>query len=93
MTPEMVVVPAPVWRPRWRILADDIARRHGLTFRQALARGRGPRGAPAMAARIEIAHALDAEGHTSTQIGRWMHRDHTTVLLYLGRLKKRRKLP
>lgn len=90
MRPEMVIVRAPVWRPPWRVLADGIARRHGLTFKGVLARGRGPNGAAGMAARVEIAKALDAAGWTSTMIGRALHRDHTTVLLYLGRLKKRK---
>lgn len=88
MRPEMAIVPMPVWKPRWRILLQDIARRHGVTVEAAIRKGKGNR--KRLLVRIEMARALDAEGWTSTQIGRRLHRDHTTVLLYLGRLKKQR---
>ncbi len=37
------------------------------------------------AARSEAARRLDAIGLSTTQIGRFLHRDHTTILDYLGR--------
>ena len=89
----MVIVRRPTWRPEWRILAERIARRHGTTYRRAVAKG--PKRNATLAARVEIARALDDAGMSSTMIGRRLNRDHTTVLWYLGRLNnpRRRKLP
>jgi hypothetical protein len=39
--------------------------------------------------RIEIARALKACGYTSPQIGRFLRKDHTTILFYLGVLKRK----
>lgn len=88
MTPEMVIVPAPKYRAPWRIICDRIARRHATTFERAIAKGK--RRNSTLMARVEMARALDAEGWSSTMIGRKLNRDHTTILLYLGRLKKQR---
>jgi hypothetical protein len=35
--------------------------------------------------RIAITRQLDARGYSSTRIGAILHRDHSTVLFYLGR--------
>jgi hypothetical protein len=40
-------------------------------------------------ARMEVAKRLDACGYGSSQIGRLLHHDHTTILFYLGRIQKR----
>lgn len=42
-----------------------------------------------VAARKDIAEMLDARGYTSPQIGRALNRDHTTVIYYLGRAKRK----
>jgi hypothetical protein len=45
-------------------------------------------------ARIEISRALDALGYSSPQIGKFLGgHDHTTVLYYLGRGKKKPPRP
>lgn len=40
-------------------------------------------------ARVEIALALDARGYSSPRIGRILNHDHTTIVFYLGRGKKK----
>ena len=39
--------------------------------------------------RIEVAKALYECGYTTTRIGRWLNHDHTTIVFYLGRSKKK----
>jgi len=75
-------------QPHWRNVVDDIARRHGVTYARAIAKGK--RRNATLPARVEMARALRAEGWSSTMIGRKLNRDHTTILLYLGHLKKQR---
>lgn len=56
--------------------AAEAAQRHGVTANAVL--GRDKRAAPC-AARREVMCRLRAEGFRTTQIGRWMQRDHSTV--------------
>lgn len=45
----------------------------------------------AFLARQEIANILYNKGLSTTQIGRYLNRDHTTILNMLGRLSRSRK--
>lgn len=43
--------------------------------------------------RVEVARALDACGYSTPQIGRFLGHDHTTIVFYLGRGKKKAPRP
>ena len=40
-------------------------------------------------ARVEIAKRLSARGYSTSQIGRFLNHDHTTIVFYLGNAKKK----
>ena len=42
-------------------------------------------------ARVEAARLLDARGYSSTRIGAALGQDHTTIIYYLGRAKRKPK--
>lgn len=44
-------------------------------------------------ARIEVARRLDARGYSTTRIGAILNHDHTTIVFYLGRGKKKPARP
>lgn len=61
-----------------RRYADEVAFWHGVAPRDVLAVRRGT---PAVCvARADVMRRLRCAGYSLPQIGRWMHRDHTTVL-------------
>jgi hypothetical protein len=65
--------------------AQEIASRH----ETSLAEMRGPkRWANIVEARKELIELLDSRQWSSTMIGRFMHRDHTTIIHHLGRLAR-----
>lgn len=70
---------------RHAIMIREICDRHGVSFQVVC----GPdRDRQATMCRREICLALREEGLSSTQIGRIVKRDHTTVLWLTGSLKK-----
>jgi chromosomal replication initiation ATPase DnaA len=65
-----------------RIIAE-VAERHGSSPRELCGRSGKHR---LVSARLELVHRLYAERHLSTtQIGRILGRDHTTIIHYLHR--------
>lgn len=44
-------------------------------------------------ARMEIARQLDARGYSTSRIGAILNKDHTTIVFYLGRGKKKPAKP
>ena len=44
-------------------------------------------------ARIEVARALDARGYSTPRIGAILNKDHSTIVFYLGRGKKKPTKP
>ena len=44
-------------------------------------------------ARVEVAKRLDARGYSSPRIGQILNHDHTTIVFYLGRGKKKPSRP
>ncbi len=44
-------------------------------------------------ARVEVALRLDARRYSTPQIGRILNKDHTTIVFYLGRGKKKPSKP
>ena len=69
-----------------RNIVDEIAEEFGTTPELILGKCRAHL---LMQARVEVAKRLDARGWSSKQIGRVLNRDHTTIIFYLGRGKKK----
>ena len=44
-------------------------------------------------ARIEVTRALDARGYSTQRIGAMLNKDHSTIVFYLGRGKKKPSKP
>jgi hypothetical protein len=76
--------------PRARGIIEEIAAQRGLDPRQIVTPGRKQK---VHRARAEVAILLSQCGFSSPQIGRMINHDHTTVLYYLGRGKKRMRPP
>ena len=72
-----------------RVLAETAAR-YGVEP-DVLVGHRHPR--RLLAARIEVAKALQARGYNGPRIAAVMHRDHSTVAFYLGQLATKRPSP
>jgi DNA-binding transcriptional LysR family regulator len=71
-------------RPRWRVIIAETCTEFGIPPETLLA-PYGPR--RYVAARVTLARRLAAAGYGYAQIGRWLHRDHATILWYCGRKK------
>jgi hypothetical protein len=76
--------------PRAKMIIIEAAERHGVKISDLIESCRRKK---VFRVRIEIAKALDACGYTSTRIGRYLNKDHTTILFYLGRGKKKPSPP
>jgi hypothetical protein len=63
-------------------LVQEIADRHHTTPAELVGRHKRRR---LLAARIELAKALEARGYKAPQIAAVLHRNYTTVYFYLGR--------
>jgi len=63
--------------PRVRRYASDIAFWHGVSERDIFSRTRAQ---PFAIARADLMRRLRRDGFSYTQIGRWLQRDHTTVI-------------
>ena len=70
--------------PRWRVIIRETCAEFGIPA-DVLLVPYGPR--RYVAARITLARRLSTAGYGYAQIGRWLHRDHATVLWYCGRKK------
>jgi len=62
--------------------ADEIGFWHGVGPRDILSRSRRPHIA---AARADVMRRLRSRGFTTNQIGRWLERDHSTVVYHTSR--------
>ena len=67
--------------PRLSKYADEIAFWHGVSAAEIFAKHRGD--ARVTRARADVMRRLRADGFSLPQIGRWLHRDHTTVLHHI----------
>lgn len=85
--PEPVVVPKP--KPALspaQLIIYNVALKHGLTYADIMGRSRK---ADIVTARHEAMYELRQTGkYTLPQIGRFMHRDHTTILHACRKMKK-----
>jgi hypothetical protein len=72
-------------RPSTRLLIEEVAARYGVKPADIIAHRYGKR---LLAARVEVAKALEARGYTGPQIGAALQRDSTTAYYYLGRTTK-----
>ena len=70
--------------PRVRRYARDIAFWHGIPASEILSSNIKRHVA---LARGDVMRRLRREGHTTTQIGRWLKRDHSTVVYWTGARK------
>lgn len=70
---------------RVRLYACIAAANHGTTLNRVLSESRSR---AEVYARREVMHRLHAEGASYSQIGRWLNRDHSTVMVGLGVVKK-----
>ena len=85
--PEPAPTPPPPPLPSLASLLETVAAEHGVTV-DAL-RGRG-RMKPLPRIRQEFClRALETKNFSSTQLGRALNRDHTSVLYLLGRLERK----
>ena len=80
----------PTMPPRAKGIILDFAERHGVAVADLAGRCRKKK---VFRVRMEIAKALDACGYSSLQIGRFLNHDHTTIIYYLGRGKKKASQP
>jgi hypothetical protein len=80
-----IVIP----RPRWRAVVDEVCTEYGINPTDLL-RKFGPR--HYVGARVIIARRLVAMGYGYLPVGRILHRDHTTIMWYCGRVKKNTSL-
>ncbi len=71
-------------RPRWKVIIAETCAEFGIPS-EALLAPYGPR--RWMPARVTLARRLASAGYGYAQIGRWMHRNHATVIWYCGRKK------
>jgi hypothetical protein len=73
--------------PQARAILREVAEKHGVPVEKIVVAGRVQK---IFRARMEAAIRLDAEtGYSSPQIGRILGCDHTMILYYLGRLKRK----
>ncbi len=72
--------------PQARAIIAEVARERGVTPEAITRAGRKQK---LFRARIEAAKRLAERKYTSPQIGRMLGCDHTMILYYLGRLKKK----
>ena len=80
----------PTMPPRAKGIIMDFAERRGVAVSDLAGRCRKKK---VFRARMEVAKALDACGYSSLQIGRFLNHDHTTIVYYLGRGKKKASQP
>lgn len=73
------------YKGRVRLYACIAAANHGTTLNRVLSEARSR---PEVYARREVMRRLHAEGVSYAQIGRWLNRDHATVMYGLGVIKK-----
>lgn len=69
-----------------REIIETVAARAGVPVSLVLGKTRH---LAAVYLRIEIAKQLSALGFSTPQIGKWLNKDHTSVLYYLGRGQKK----
>ena len=79
-----VTPPIHMVRPRWKVIISETCIEFGIPS-EALLAPYGPR--RWMPARVTLARRLASAGYGYAQIGRWMHRNHATVIWYCGRKK------
>lgn len=72
--------------PQARRIIHEVAAERGVTPAQIVSRCRRQK---VFRARVEVARRLDARGYSTTQIGAALGHDHTTIVYYLGRAKKK----
>lgn len=69
-----------------REILHAVADSHGVTPEDIT---QGDRSRNLMAARVEVAKALEARGYSGSRIGAVLQRNPTTVYFYLGRIQKK----
>lgn len=75
-------------RPATRKLIEEVACRRRVDPKKIVGRCRSQ---AVFYARVEVAKQLSARGYTTSMIGAVLGHDHTTIVYYLGRAKKRPK--
>jgi hypothetical protein len=89
------VKPLPFEQPNikpipWRVIAEEVACRHGLSVRDLIGTQRA---AKVSVARHEAAYCIWSQGHSYAQVGRWLGgRDHTTIIHAVRRHAERNGL-
>lgn len=69
---------------RPQTILNDVAHEHALTVGEMVnTRGSHPDAAPMLRARIDACGRLRAIGMSTTMIGRFLKRDHSTIVSYL----------
>ncbi len=76
--------------PQARAIIDIVATEHGV---DPLLLVSPCRKKEIFRARVEVAKHLNARGYSTPQIGRILNHDHTTIVFYLGRGKKKPSKP
>lgn len=71
-----------------REVIEEVAAKHGVSLFDLMRRCRLNK---VVHARAEIAKRLDAQRFTVSEIGRLLNKDHTTIVYYLGRAKRKWK--
>lgn len=71
-----------------RQIVREVAQRRGIDPKEIMRKCRETR---VVYARIEVAKRLDQLSYTTSQIGKALKQDHTTIVYYLGRAKKKPK--
>ncbi len=79
------VAPIRPIRSRPQMIMDDVCHEHGVEISALIHhRSRIMDRLRMLAARKDAARRMHGIGLTTTQIGRFLHRNHTTILDYLG---------
>jgi hypothetical protein len=76
--------------PRARAIINEIASTRGIDPKLIMGRCRKKK---VFRARVEVAERLAAIGYSTPRIGRILNHDHSTIVFYLGRGKKKPSTP
>lgn len=78
--------------PRWRQVVSEVAALHGATFADLIGASRKQKFHKARQEairRILEEITIDGKPPSSTILGRWFNRDHTSILHIMGRTKRK----
>jgi hypothetical protein len=72
--------------PQARQIIREVAAEHRVDPMKIIGKCRS---VPVVHARVEVSKRLEARGYSTNRIGEVLGKDHTTILFYLGRGKKK----